>query len=180
MRETAERGLKQRMASVTLVAIGKVLKPFGVRGELKVQPFTGSVEVFELSPALVVGHRLYVTRGSRIHKGAVLLSLEGVDTPERARELAGCLVKTEEQNLPAKEEDEYYWHELVGLTVLALDGRELGKITGLIETGANDVLEIHGEYGEILLPYTDEVIVEVDLDKGSVLVDPLDGLVPDG
>ncbi len=174
------RRLRRNMASEKLVVIGKVLKPFGVRGEFKVQPFTRTFEVFLRSEMLVVGEVCYVTRGIRFHKGSALVSLEGVDTPERVKELAGCLVKTDEQNLPPKEEDEYYWHELIGLSVHAIDGRGLGAISGLIETGANDVIEIHGQYGEILLPFTEQVIVEVNPDEGTILVDPPDGLVPDG
>jgi 16S rRNA processing protein RimM len=168
------------MASERLVVIGKVLKPFGVKGELKVQLYTVTLEPFQRSDMLVVGEYRFTTQGIRTHKGAVLLSLEGVATPERARELVGCLVKTEERNLPPTGEDEYYWHELIGLSAFAVDGRTLGKITGLIETGANDVLQIEGEYGEILLPFIDHVIVEVKPDEGTILVDPLDGLVPDG
>lgn len=168
------------MASQRLVVIGKVLKPFGVRGEFKVKPFTRTLEPFQRSGMLVVGDVPYAARGIRMHKGSALVSLEGVDTPERARELAGCLVQTDEQNLPPTEEDEYYWHELIGLKVLAVDGRVLGEISTLIETGANDVLEIQGQYGEILLPFTDQVVVEVNSDEGTILVDPPDGLVPDG
>ena len=106
--------------------------------------------------------------------------LEGIDSPERAQGLSGSLVGTDKANLPPIEEDEYYWNEILGMEVVTVDGKALGKVTQIIRTGANDVLQVEGAYGEVLLPMIEEVVVEVDLQAGKIVVDPLEGLIPDG
>ncbi|MFC1833816.1 ribosome maturation factor RimM [Thermodesulfobacteriota bacterium] len=168
------------MTRTRLVVIGQVLKPFGVRGEVKIGLFTESAEPVERSSVLFLDETPFKVLRVRFHKGAALLSLEGIDAPEQVKQLAGSLVKTEVSNLPPKEEDEYYWFELIGLEVLTTDGKHLGKITNIIPTGANDVLQIEGDYGEVLLPMIDEVIIDIDVDEGKMLADPLEGLIPDG
>lgn len=162
-----------------LIVIGQSLKPFGIRGEIKIRPCTESLEAFDRSSVLVFGHTPYKVRSLRPHGGAVLAALEGIDTPEQARQLCGSLVKTDEENLPPKEEDEYYWFELIGMKVYTTKGRDLGKITRITPTGANDVLHVEGTSGEVLLPMIDGVVVQVDTEKGEMIVDPLEGLLPD-
>jgi 16S rRNA processing protein RimM len=168
-----------RMRSKRLVVIGEAVKPFGIRGELKVHPFTESFEAFERSSTLVLGNVPYRVQSFRKHKGAALISFEGIDTPEKARELVGSLVQTAPENLPPKEDDEYYWFELIGMKVRTVDGRDLGTVADLMRTGAHDVLQVEGDYGEVLLPMIEQVVLEVDTEKGEVLVDPLEGLIPD-
>lgn len=168
------------MSRDKLVVIGQAGKPFGIRGEIRIKPYTESFETFKRSPVLVFGETPYTVLSIRIHQGAALASLKGIDSPEKAKELAGNLVKTDAENLPPREEDEYYWHELIGMSVYTVDGRALGELTQIIETGAHDVLQVEGEYGEILLPMIDEVVVEVDTQTNKMVVDPLDGLIPDG
>jgi len=167
------------MRSKRLIVIGQALKPFGIKGEIRIRPFTESLYAFERSSTLIFDQSSHHVVGIRRHKDNVLVSLEGIDTPEKASELTGRLVKTGEENLPAKEEDEYYWFELIGMSVRTKDGDDLGEVTGIIPTGANDVLSVQGDYGEVLLPMIDDVLVEVDTHTGIIIVDPLDGLIPD-
>ncbi len=167
------------MSDRRLIVIGQTVKVFGIRGEIKIKPFTESFEAFKRSPALVFGESPYNVSRIRIHKGAVLASLEGIDTREKASELIGRLVKTEDKNLPPKEEDEYYWYELIGMKVTTVAGRNLGEITQITPTGANDVLHVTFANREILLPMTDEVVVHVDTETNTMIVDPLEGLIPD-
>lgn len=167
------------MPSNRPVVIGQALKPFGIKGEIKIRPFTESLYAFEKSSTLIFDQSSFSVVGIRRHKGNVLVKLEGIDTPEMASQLTGRLVKTSEENLPAKEEDEYYWFELIGMSVRTKDGDDLGEVAEIIPTGANDVLSVQGHHGEVLLPMIDEVIVEVDTGTGIIVVDPLDGLIPD-
>jgi 16S rRNA processing protein RimM len=162
-----------------LIVIGRVSKPFGVKGEISIVTFTESFEAFENSEFLVFGDDTKKVRGLRIHKGQALAWLEGVNSPEESKELVGRLVKTDERNLPAKEEDEYYWFELLGMKVFAVDGRDLGEIVAITPTGANDVLHVQGEYGEALLPMIEDVVLEVNTETNIMIVDPLEGLIPD-
>jgi 16S rRNA processing protein RimM len=167
------------MAETRLVVIGQVAKPFGIKGEVKIASYVEDMEVFERSRVLVLGQIPYNVVSIRFHKAAVLATLERVDTPEAAAELAGMLVKTAADNLPPKGEDEYYWFELIGMRVATVQGRDLGTITRITPTGANDVLHVEGPTGEVLLPWIEEVVVEVNTESKVVIVDPLEGLVPD-
>ena len=162
-----------------LVVIGKAVKPFGVKGEIKIHAYTESLDVFGKSAVLFFDNAPFAVVKTRVHGGAVLASLEGVDTPESARELVGKLVQTEEDNLPPREEGEYYWVDLIGMKVSTTEGRNLGEITRITPTGAHDVLHVEGPFGEVLLPYIDEVVMSVDTENNEMLVDPLEGLVPD-
>ena len=167
------------MSQKRFVVIGKALKPFGIRGEIKVKVFTESLEAFEYSSVLIFGETPRKVESIRSHKGCVLVALEGVQTPEQAAEISGSLVKTEQENLPGKEEDEYYWFELIGMKVSTVDGRDLGEITQITATGANDVIHVEGTYGEVLLPMIEDVVLEVDVAKKKMVVDPLEGLIAD-
>ncbi|MGB9616167.1 MAG: ribosome maturation factor RimM [Desulfomonilaceae bacterium] len=167
------------MSSPRWVVIGKVIKAFGIKGELRVRPYTESLEAFQSSLRLEIGGSVFEVVHVRPHKGDVLVALAGVEDPETAKTLSGLLVRTEADSLPEKEDDEYYWFELEGLRVVTLDGRELGVVHHLFATGANDVVEVHGPKGEILLPWIDDVIERVDLAAGLLVVDPLEGLAPD-
>lgn len=168
------------MAKPRLVTIGKVTKPFGIRGEVKIFPYTETFEVFERSQHLTLDGDSLKVLALRIHKGTVLATFEGISSRDQAQELTGRLVRTSEENLPPIQEDEYYWYELIGMKVTTVENRELGAISNIIRTGANDVLCVDGPSGEILLPMIEDVIVEVDTENGAMLVDPLEGLVPDG
>lgn len=168
------------MSRTRLVVIGQALKPFGIRGEIRIRLFTESYEPFQRSAELIFDDTAYKVLQVRFHKGTALAVLEGIDSPEKAKELSGSLVKTDRANLPSVEEDEYYWHEILGMEVVTVDGKALGKVTQIIRTGANDVLQIEGTYGEVLLPMIEEVVVEVEPQTGKIVVDPLEGLIPDG
>jgi 16S rRNA processing protein RimM len=163
-----------------LVVIGRAGRPFGVRGQFRVIPFTENSDAFKRSAVLLLDDRPFKVESIRAHKGALVIALEGIKNPELAGEYTGCLVKTDSENLPPKEEDEYYWFELIGMRVITVDGSELGSISWITETGANDVLHVDGDRGEILLPMIDDVVIEIDDDRGTMIVDPLEGLIPDG
>jgi 16S rRNA processing protein RimM len=161
------------------IVIGKALKPYGLKGEIKVKPFTISFSAFTNSSVLYFQETPYRVVSTRQYGSNVLVLLEGVTTPEQARDLTGSLVQTDRQNLPPKEEDEYYWFELIGMNVATVDGRQLGCVTAITPTGANDVLHVEGAYGEVLLPMIEDVVLEIDVENDHMLVDPPEGLIPD-
>lgn len=161
------------------VVIGKAVRPFGIRGEIKVNSYCESTVPFTQARELIFGDTPYVVKSVRFHKEAVLVAVEGIETPEAARDLVGKLVKADSEVFPPKEEGEYYWYELLGIRVVTVNGQELGRITGIIPTKANDVLQVTGPEGEMLLPMIEDVVLQIDLEAHLMLVDPLDGLVPD-
>ena len=167
------------------VVLGKLTSPYGIKGWLKVFSHTSPMEGILDYPEWIVRqgaslrrHRL--CNGRRQGKGLVAL-LEGIDSREAAEHLAGAEVLLLKSALPELAGDEYYWHQLEGLTVVTREGAVLGRIVYLFETGANDVLVVKGDPQgepaaiddrERLLPFLpDEVIVAVDLPGGTMTVE---------
>lgn len=100
----------------------------------------------------------------------LVVKIKGYDDRDLAKTLVGSHIVVEREQLPALEEG-HYWADLIGLQVLTLEGVDLGKVDYLIETGSNDVLVVKGER-ERLIPYRlKDVVVEVDLEKGILIVD---------
>lgn len=166
------------MSDDGLIVIGRLQKPFGVRGEIRVLAYTESFEAFERSEWLQIKEKRMIIKQIRIHQGSVLVLFDGINTPEQVSEFSGQLVQTSVNNLPAKDEDEYFYFELIGMEVFTKSGRHLGKITEIMATGANDVFVVNGDAGEVLIPFIDDVVLEIDLASKKVLVDPMEGLVP--
>lgn len=115
--------------------------------------------------------RLAKLAAGRRQGKAVVAHLEGVEDRDGAAELIGCDIAVARSELPKAEQGSYYWVDLEGLRVVNRDGREIGKVAYVMETGANDVLVTEGEQ-ERLIPFVaDKVILDVDLDKGVITVD---------
>ena len=167
------------MSDKRYVVIGQVAGPFGVKGEIKIRSYAESLDVFQRSPVLVFDESPHKVLRVRMHKGAALVVVQGIESRDDAAKLAGKLVKTGVENLPPKDEDEYFWFELIGMKVRTVAGQDLGEITQITPTGANDVLHVQGPVGEVLLPMIEDVVVSVDIVEKIMIVDPLEGLIPD-
>ena len=108
----------------------------------------------------------------RNHGNGVLVSLEGIADRAAAEAMKGVLVGAPREALPATDEDEFYWGDLVGLQVVNTVDEPLGKVVGLIETGANDVLRVQDSEGvERLLPFVSAVVLSVDKAGGLIRVE---------
>jgi 16S rRNA processing protein RimM len=162
-------------------AIGKVTRPHGIFGELKVQlapEFAGALEGIR---------RIYLNddpkparvRGMRQHQGAVLLKLDVVATRNDAEALRGAIVSIRLEDLPRLPQGEYYSHQLVGLRVQREGGEPIGILAEVLATGSNDVYVVKTATGELLLPALESVVRSVNLDEGVMIVVVPDGLEPD-
>jgi 16S rRNA processing protein RimM len=160
-----------------MVAIGRVVKPQGRRGELAVEPLTDRPDRFPgLRSAWVPGSD-GAAREVRVdscwpHKGRYVLKLEGVDTIEDAERFRGLELRIGQEALAALPAGSYYHHELVGLAVEDDEGRGLGRVHEVMETGGEaPVLVIRGgPSGEVLLPLADAFVRRVDLEGRRMLV----------
>lgn len=113
----------------------------------------------------------YNLKGGRKQSKSVVAGLQGIDDREQARSLIGHEIAVYRHQLPKAASDEVYWSDLIGLKVITIDGDELGRVSHLFETGANDVLVVKGDK-EYLLPFTGKpVIDDIDLDNGLIRVD---------
>lgn len=164
-----------------LLKIGKITKPVGFRGRIKVVSYIESPQILDSLQDVYVtlGDRDPVNYGVRyvsFNRKSISLELVGVYDAETARSLSGCEVLVPADRLEKLPEGEYYWHDIIGLTVFTKEGRELGKIDQIFETGSNDVYVCTGGEREILIPAIEDVIIEIDIDQGSMIVDLLEGL----
>ncbi len=163
--------------------IGKIVAPFGIRGELKVFSLSDVPDRFATLDAVYVGleHTVYKIKSVRPYKGDMLvLKLDGVNDANLAETLRNrdlCIPVSELATLPP---DFYYQHDILGLQVYLLDNQELGVITDIWSTGGSDVYVIKGKAGqEILIPAIKEVIKQIDLIRHVMYIDPMKGLLDD-
>ena len=157
------------------ILLGRVLGAFGVRGEMKLHSFTDPVSTaMKYQPWLLVHQgverEVQGVRGRETNKGMVI-TMPGIEDRDAADAMANAEIWVPRSRLPKPKPGEHYWVDLEGLRVSNREGIELGTVSYLFETGANDVMVVSGTR-EHLIPYIpDQFIVEVDFDKGEVLVD---------
>jgi 16S rRNA processing protein RimM len=156
------------------IVMGRIAAPFGIKGWVKVQPFSddpGTLMDFE---SWRVGRdteqALYTVETIQEHSNALVAKLEGIDDRDAAYALRGQEISVERSKLPPPEENEYYWSDLIGLTAVNREGVELGKVDSLMETGAQDVLVIKGKQ-EHLIPFIAQFVGKVDVAGGLIEVD---------
>lgn len=163
------------------IVIGQITKPHGVRGEVRVRPYTDEPARFTWLEQVYVGNKdpqPMAVEQARVHQSMILLKLAAVNDRMAADQLRGeWLLVPETEALPLAE-GEYFLFQLEGLSVFTAEGETLGTLTSIIETGANNVFVVQGDQGELLLPDIDEVVQEIDFENGRVVVTLLPGLRP--
>lgn len=161
--------------------VGNIVNTQGIKGEVRVMPTVDDVARFKLLDHIFVDRKgnikEYEVENVRFHKQFVLLKLKGVDDMNTAETLKGTVVKiTEDMAVPC-EEDEYYIKDIYDMNVVTVDGEELGVISDVIFTGANDVYAVKDNNGkEILIPAIKDCIVSVDVENNLMTVKLLEGL----
>jgi 16S rRNA processing protein RimM len=153
------------------VTLGQIVGIYGVQGWVKVYSGTSPIEnIFRYSPWLLEGVERRVLAHRRHHKG-LIAQLDCCEDRDQARDLLGKAIVVRREQLPPPSADELYWADLEGLEVETPDGRKLGKVSHLIETGANDVLVVRGDR-ERLIPFIwGQVVREADVAAGRMCVD---------
>ena len=160
------------------VAVGRINSPWGVRGHVKVTPFTDNPERLAVGSRVYVDGTLRAIRDVKSPRGFPCVLFEGVTGTEGAERLRDALIEIDEADLPALPEGEYYVHDLVGLHVITSDGTEFGEIAEVLETGSNDVYVVRrpGEK-DLLVPAIDGVLLEVNIDAGTATIEVVPGLL---
>jgi 16S rRNA processing protein RimM len=161
-------------AGTDMVVMGRIAGAFGVKGWVKVQPFTGSVDSLLGYPVWWLGRagawsERKLCEGTA-HGRVLIAHLAGCEDRESAAVLKGAEVAVPREQLPRSAQGEYYWADLIGLEVANREGVPLGRVVRLIETGANQVLVLGGDR-ERLIPFIEPVVMAVDLASGRLTVD---------
>ncbi len=160
------------------IIVGRMGGAHGVRGWLKIMSYTRPKEnIFTYSPWLIQiddAWQEIKIEDSQQRGERLLVKIPGIEKPEDARVYMNCDIAIKREQLPALNEGEYYWHDLIGLEVINQDQISLGKISKITETGANDVLVVSNEENKknILIPLVMDVYVkQVDLNAKTIHVD---------
>jgi 16S rRNA processing protein RimM len=162
--------------------IGNIVGTHGIKGELRVQPWCDSAEMLSEFKTLFFdkGNTPVNILNSRVHKSLVLMQIEGIDTVEKAARLRNkvLFVDRKEINLP---HGSYFIQDLIGLEIIDYDnGKKYGELCDVSRTGANDVYHVKMENNkEQLIPAIPNVIKEIDITNGKILISPLKGLFDD-
>ncbi|MCP4745564.1 MAG: 16S rRNA processing protein RimM [Desulfobacteraceae bacterium] len=169
-----------------LIQIGKVIGAHGIRGAVKVYNYAESLECFAPGPEIMFidndGNTLYFSIiKAQPYKNVIRLTLKGISTRNQAEELIGYGLFISKSDLPELEEDTHYWADLIGMTIFDTNGADLGKVSNIIPTGANDVLVVktpeHCPEQEILVPFIASVVLKIDYQKSCIRVQLPEGLV---
>lgn len=161
--------------------IGQIVNTFGIKGEVKVVPFTDDINRFDDLKKVYVKtkkeSKLYKVENARYHKNMVLLKFEGIDNPEDAELLKNSFLEVDREDAIPLEEGTYFIVDLIGLDVYTEEGKLLGRVEDIYNTGANDIYVVKDELGkQILLPGIDDVIKEVKLED-RIIVHLIPGLI---
>ena len=157
---------------------GKIVTTHGIRGEVKIMPYTDSPDLLAEFDRLFIGknHEEVFIERSRVFKNTVIAKIEGIDTPEAAEKLRNKVLYMHRDDLEL-DEDTYFIQDLIGMEVRDADSDELyGVIDDVMQTGANDVYVVKSADKELLVPAIADVVISTDIDGNVMIIRPLDGL----
>ena len=164
--------------------VGKIVNTHSLKGEVKVISSTDFEE-----ERFKKGSKLLITRGNQLiravvvqsyrnHKNFLLVKFEGIDSVEEAEKLKNLQIKIDSDEVGELEENEFYFHQIIGCEVFDENDRNLGEIIDILTPGANDVWVIKGEEGkEILIPYIEDVVKQIDITNKKVNIEVMEGLI---
>lgn len=153
-----------------LIRVGVIINTFGVKGEVKIYP---DIDYFDELERVFIKDKEYKIEKLRNQKGIIIAKFEGIDDINQIESLKNEEVMITLEDRPELPEGKHYVGDLLGLEVITEDGQVLGTLDNIYNTGANDIYEV----GEILLPATDEVIKQIDMENKKIIVHLLKGLI---
>ena len=159
------------------LVVGQVIRPWGTRGQVKIEVLSDFPQRFRPGVRLLIGDRSYLCEAVTRPPKSLVLKLQGVESPEEAGELRGALLEVPIAEAEPLPEDSYYYYQVLGLEVYTTGGDHLGQVTDILPTGSNDVYVVQGPRGEVLVPAIAEVITALDLEAGRITIEPLPGLL---
>ncbi|MDD2851750.1 MAG: ribosome maturation factor RimM [Desulfuromonadaceae bacterium] len=165
-----------------LLPVGKIIGTHGIKGLLKVFSYSGNIQSLHAAKIVFMKGKDGVLREYGItrvspHSSGFILGLDDFSDINQVLPLVGSELCLERSQLPVPDEDEYYWCDLLGLSVQTDTGTTLGTIVDIFETGSSDIYVVRGEQKEYLIPAIADVIDSIDLPGKKMVITPLDGLL---
>ena len=162
--------------------IGQIVNTFGIKGQVKVVPFTDDITQFDTLKQIYIEKRknleLFEIEKSNYHKNMIILKLKGIDTPEQAESLRNCYIKINRKDARKLPEGTYFIVDLIGLDVYTDEEKLLGTLEDIYNAGSSDIYVVRTSEGkQILLPAIKDVIKKVDIENKKVIVHIIEGLI---
>jgi 16S rRNA processing protein RimM len=167
---------------VELFAVGKIVGCFGIRGVVKVQPFTHSHDRFMKLRTIIMGHSekettCYDVQNVELKNGSIMFTFEGISDRTAAEKLVGNFLFVEKDDLDPPKQGSYFVHDIVGSSVTTDDGKFLGTVEDVYKLSTQDVWVIRNGDKEVLIPAVKEFIVQIDPAKKAITVRVIKGLI---
>lgn len=161
------------------VVMGRVMDAFGIRGWVKIQPFTEYLDsLFDYETWWIHPRnkpdlkKAYLVEEAQVHGKVLVAALEGIEDRDQALALKGMTISVSRADFPEAEEDEYYWHDLVSMEVVLQSGECLGQVVEMMETGAHDLLVVeNAQKKRILIPFVAQYVLNVVRETKTITVD---------
>ncbi len=162
--------------------IGQIVNTFGIKGQVKVMPYTDDIKRFDELKQIYIDKKnqlqLFQIEQVSYHKNMVILKLKGIDTIEEAEKYRNCYLKIDRKDATELPEGTYYIADLLGLEVYTNDGKKLGKLVDIYNSGSCDIYVVKDDNGkQILLPNIPDLKKEIDLVNEKIVVYPIKGLL---
>lgn len=169
--------MNERPAPPEFLIVGRILAPWGRKGEVKVEVMTDFPDRFESGRSLYLDGRPLRIEESRPHKQHLLVKLATIDSIDDAEKLRAHHLTIPSSELRPLPDDEYYAFQIVGLKVSTTEGRYVGEVTDVMTTAGNDVYVVRAGSREVLIPAIEDVVKSVDLDAGEMVIEAIEGLL---
>jgi len=165
-----------------LLLVGKVIRPQGLKGLLRIRSYSGSAESFMNAGTVFLKSDTeelleYKVSSVKAHKGVFLMKLDGLISLEDAERYRGAEILIKKDLLRRESGEEYFWFELIGLNVYLTSGRYIGTLKDIVATGSNDIYVVKERETEYLIPAIHEVVKEIDLKKKKIIISEMEGLL---
>jgi len=165
-----------------LVPVGKIIGTHGIKGLLKVYSYSGNIDSLQSAETVFLKGKNgalseHGIKSIASHAGGFILGLDGFSDINQVLSMTGSELCLKESQLPVPDEGEYYWRDLIGLTVHTDQGVELGTLEDIFETGSSDIYVVRGISKEYLIPAIADVIASIDVPGKKMIITPLDGLL---
>ena len=159
------------------IIVGKILTPRGISGKLDVQVETDFPQRFAANSRIYINRQPMTIESSEWHRGKLVIKLNAIDSVDDAQKLRGQFVEIHSSQLYPLPEDQYYHHQIIGLEVQTIQGETLGTIKEVLPGPSNDNYIVAGPRGDILIPAIEDVVKSIDINKGLMIIDAIEGLL---
>ncbi|KGG80776.1 ribosome maturation factor RimM [Caloranaerobacter azorensis] len=162
---------------IDFIKVGKIVNTHGIKGEMKVLPLTDDMTRFDELEYVYIENQKVEIEDVWYKKNFVMLKFKDFDNINDVLCFKGKYIYIDRENAIELPEDTYFIFQIIGLNVYLKDGRFIGEIKDIIQTGSNDVYVVRDGNKEYLIPAIKEVVKEINLDDNKVIIDPLEGMI---